>query len=135
MPLSAYEQKVLEQMERHLAQDDPKLASAFAEKKVRQPGALRRRVILVIGLAVGLAGIVIGIVVGFAIYTAMGLLVVFASIAQYAVAQLATPGFQGAQRVHPLDVQAAQKKDKSSRLARFEERWDRRQGYRGQQLP
>ena len=135
MPLSAYEQRVLEQMERHLAQDDPKLASAFAEKKVRQPGAVRRRVMLVIGTGLGLAGIITGVVLGFAIYAAIGLLVFFASVAQYAVAQSAAAGVHGAAKVHPLDVQRAKKKERRNRTSRFEERWDRRQGNRGQQLP
>lgn len=58
MPLSEYEQRMLDQMEQQLRSDDPKLASTFAERS--RPSA--RRLTLGIALfALGLVALVSGV--------------------------------------------------------------------------
>ena len=53
MPLSEYEQRVLEQMERQLASDDPRLANTLTQRG-RRP--VLRYVLSSIGAAAGLRG-------------------------------------------------------------------------------
>ena len=57
MPLSEYEQRVLEQMERQLASDDPRLANTLTQRG-RRP--VLRYVLAGVGVAVGLLLLVLG---------------------------------------------------------------------------
>ena len=57
MPLSEYEQRVLEQMERQLTSDDPKLVNTF---QGRGHSSLRRWLLTGTGALVGLTVLVIG---------------------------------------------------------------------------
>ncbi len=57
MPLSEYEQRVLEQMERALTSDDPRLANTL-QSSGRKP--VLRYVIAGVGLVVGLLVLVLG---------------------------------------------------------------------------
>lgn len=60
MPLSEHEQRLLEQMERQLYADDPKLASTL--RGSRHSFRTRHQVVLgVIGLAIGLSMLVAGV--------------------------------------------------------------------------
>ncbi|MDN5688851.1 MAG: DUF3040 domain-containing protein [Brachybacterium sp.] len=53
MPLSDHEQKMLDEMERQLFADDPRLARAFAPTKSRRRSGRR--------IAIGLGGVVVGL--------------------------------------------------------------------------
>ena len=55
MPLSEHEQKMLDEMERQLFADDPRLARAFAPKK--NPRRSGRRI------GIGLGGVAVGLVI------------------------------------------------------------------------
>src|SRR5690625_7986441 len=55
MPLSEHEQKMLDEMERRLFADDPRLARAFAPKKAPRNSGCR--------IAIGLGAVVLGLVV------------------------------------------------------------------------
>ena len=57
MPLSEYEQRVLEQMERQLTSDDPRLANTLTQRGHRPFG---RYVIAGVGASVGLLLLVLG---------------------------------------------------------------------------
>lgn len=55
MPLSEHEQKMLDEMERQLFADDPRLARAFAPKKTTRNNGRR--------IAIGLGAVVLGLIV------------------------------------------------------------------------
>ena len=58
MPLSEYEQRVLEQMERQLTSDDPRLANTLTQRGGRRP--VVRYVVAGVGAVVGLLLLVVG---------------------------------------------------------------------------
>ena len=61
MPLSEHEQRLLEQLERALQDEDPKFASALQGARLR--GRLRLRLLLAgLGVLLGVAGLVYGII-------------------------------------------------------------------------
>ena len=61
MPLSDHEQRLLEQLERALQDEDPKFASALQGARLR--GRLRLRLLLAgLGMLIGLAALVYGLV-------------------------------------------------------------------------
>lgn len=63
MPLSEHEQRLLEQLERALQDEDPKFASALQGDRVRR--RLRLRLMLAgVGMLVGLGALVYGLVAG-----------------------------------------------------------------------
>ena len=55
MPLSEHEQKMLDEMERQLFADDPRLARAFAPKKTPRRSGRR--------IGIGLGGVAVGLVI------------------------------------------------------------------------
>ena len=58
MPLSEYEQRMLEQMERQLHSVDPKLADSMSEPRPARPRVVLGVVLLVVGVGVLVAGAV-----------------------------------------------------------------------------
>lgn len=119
MPLSEYEQRVLEQMERHLSSDDPQLAQRLASKG-RRSGT--RYTIAIIGSAVGLLLLVLGAYLSQAWVGVVGFVTMFAAVA-FAFARPGRPAATGgATRARTR---------KPSLMSRLEERWEqRRQGGR-----
>jgi hypothetical protein len=117
MPLSEYEQRVLDQLEQQLASEDPKL-----ESRLTAPPASRRgRVSLGLALVVvGLAALVIGLVVS-VIWVSMGGFVVMFAGAYWA---LTTPkaGQAGAKKA----AKAPSPKKRSRMQERFERRFEER---------
>ncbi len=77
MPLSEYEQRVLEQMERALTSDDPRLASTL-QSSGRRP--VVRYVVAGVGLAVGLLVLVLGAASSNAWLGVIGFAVMFAAV-------------------------------------------------------
>lgn len=133
MPLSEYEQRVLEQMERQLTSDDPRLANTLTQRGHRRP--LGRYVIAGAGAAVGLLLLVLGAANSVPWLGVVGFVVMFAAVAfAFAVPQRAGHGpgprgvVQSDGQVKPTTSSARRK---TSLMSRLEERWERRRGEGG----
>lgn len=128
MPLSEYEQRVLEQMERQLTSDDPKLASTLHG---RAPSPLRRWILAGAGFLAGLAVLVAGAAASLAWLGVLGFVAMFVSVLL---------AFSGPRR-GPVGVVGADGtvrsaatsggKQKRGLLSRLEDRWERRRQQRG----
>lgn len=124
MPLSDHEQRMLEELERQLSVDDPRLARTF-----RQSGAPRRdrrRIMLgIAGVIVGLGLLITGVAmsaiwlgaVAFALMVAGGIWAVTAPVRS---ARPTAPGAP-APTAHPSSAGGS-----SPFMRRMEQRWDRR---------
>ncbi len=129
MPLSEYEQRVLEQMERQLSTDDPKLAGTFQSPK-SQSRSGGRYVLAGVGVVVGLLLLVLGVAKSTTILGVIGFAVMFAAVVfafskpshKPETGPIGSVGPDG--RVRP----AAQKArgGKQTFMRRLEERWDQR---------
>ncbi|MBI9115474.1 DUF3040 domain-containing protein [Sanguibacter suaedae] len=139
MPLSEYEQRVLEQMERELTSDDPRLATTL---KSTAPRSGTRYVVAGVGLVVGLLALVVGVAQSVPWVGVVGFVIMFSAVT-YALAQparrqvvtgpIGTVSADGAIR-RPTGRrggggQGPRRGAASSRgsfMERLEERWDRR---------
>lgn len=118
MPLSEHEQKLLEQLEKQLHEDDPKFASSMGS----DPGRSWSTRHLVIGVLAGLAGIgllLAGvwmqiILVGVLGFVVMGAGVYFATMRSSTIGRSRAAGGRKAG------------KPRSSFMSNLEERWDER---------
>lgn len=130
MPLSEYEQRVLEQMERQLTSDDPRLANTLQSKGSR---GITRWVIAGSGFVVGMLVLVAGAssdglwlgVIGFLLMFAAG---VFAFAAPRASGPTGVVNAKGG--VTPRRGAPA-KKQGGGFLHKFEQRWDKRRDQDG----
>ncbi|HEY8457912.1 MAG TPA: DUF3040 domain-containing protein [Actinopolymorphaceae bacterium] len=142
MPLSDHEQRLLEQMERALAAEDPKLASALRgiDLRTRQ----RRRamigaVVFVVGMVMMLGGAIMMTtgrnVAGFIIISVLGFLVMLLSAYYVATRLRQMPAAGEVPKVVPLRSRGSRPRTKSkskgakggeSFMQRMEERWRRR---------
>ena len=120
MPLSEHEQRLLEQMERQLYADDPKLASTLrgSGRSLRS----RHRLLLgIVGVAGGLALLVAGVASQFWPLGVAGFLVMLAG------GWWASTGWQGGSAAAaPAPQQSPKSSQRSGFMSRIEERWDRR---------
>lgn len=119
MPLSEYEQRVLEQMERQLRSDDPKLASALHG---RGGSRVRIWVLAAIGGLAGLGMLIAGAAVPLPVLGLVGFVVMFGSV----LLVFSRPRSRGAAAA--TGGPAPAKPKKPGMLSRFEERWERRRG-------
>jgi len=132
MPLSEYEQRVLEQMERQLASDDPRLANTLT-KRSRRP--VSRYAVAGVGVLVGLLLLVVGAARSLPWLGIVGFVVMFAAVA-FAVAMPHRPA-AGPSGIVAEDgsVRPTAKKKSARRtrsfMSRLEERWDRRRDQDG----
>ncbi len=118
MPLSEHEQKLLEQLEKQLNEDDPKFASSMGS----DPGRSWSTRHLVIGVLAGLAGIgllLAGvwmqiILVGVLGFVVMGAGVYFATMRSSTIGRSRAPGGR------------KPGKSRSSFMSNLEQRWDER---------
>lgn len=134
MPLSEYEQRVLEQMERALTSDDPRLANTLQSAE-RHP--VWRYVVAVLGVAAGLLLLVLGAASSQWIVGIAGFVVMFAGV-MFALVRRRTRsgpvgvvGSTGAVASKRRSTSAGSSKAASSRsghsfMERLEERWERR---------
>jgi Protein of unknown function (DUF3040) len=128
MPLSEYEQRVLEQMERQLTSDDPRLANTLTQRGRRPFG---RYVIAGVGATVGLLLLVLGAANSQAWLGVVGFVVMFAAVA------FAFADPRGSRRSGPKGVVQSDgavrpaKKQRAGLMSRLEERWERRRGESG----
>lgn len=122
MPLSEYEQRVLEQMERQLSSDDPKLVNTFQGGATR---SVRRWLLTGAGALVGLAVLVLGVVLPNAVVGVLGFVLMFVSVVLAVSpprrrASLGVVSDSGAVR------RPAMKAPSGGFMQRLEARWDRR---------
>lgn len=125
MPLSEYEQRVLEEMEQQLRSDDPKLAKAISS------GAPRRPLQVVLGAVVVLAGI--GLLFT-GLYTQLLVLGIVGFVAMFGgvlVALRRSGSGPSAPSDAPRDnVRPMRRPRGRGFMDRLEERWDRRRDER-----
>lgn len=126
MPLSEYEQRVLEQMERQLTSDDPKLANTF---QGRATSGLRRWLLTGVGALAGLTLLVLGAAtsrpwLGVLGFVAMFVAALFAFSPPRRRGPVGVVGSDGAVRGRPAPRPAPRRT--AGFLSRLEERWDRR---------
>ncbi len=119
MPLSEYEQRVLEQMEQQLTSDDPKLASTLTSKA---PRALSRRVLAGVGVVVGLILLIVGSASSIPWLGVVGFLVMFAAV----TFAFAVPRRAGSQEAATSRNKPPARPSRKGFMARLEDRWDRR---------
>ena len=141
MPLSEEELRLLEQMERALVAEDPKLASTLRGTRLRQRA--RRQIILgAVGFVLGLAGLMAGVVlpmvavgiVGFLLMLGSAYLALSSWRARDAAASAPTvqqdPGqlrvIRGGKAGRGRAPKAPKRGSQGSMMERFEERWRRR---------
>jgi Protein of unknown function (DUF3040) len=128
MPLSEYEQRVLEQMERQLTSDDPRLANTLQSRGSSRRG-VGRWFLVGAGFIGGLLLLVAGAAMSQLWLGVIGFLLMFGAVA-YAFAGPQTSGPAGVVRgdgsVAPRNRGAKKPAARAGFMARLEERWDRR---------
>lgn len=119
MPLSEYEQRMLEQMERQLRSDDPKLADTLGSR--RRAGV---RVLLgTLAVLAGVGGLVAGVATQLPWLGVIGFLSMFGGVWVAVSAPQSPPATGGPVRA------AGSRPGKPQRpgfMERLEDRWDRR---------
>lgn len=128
MPLSEHEQKMLEEMERQLFADDPKLAHAF--RRSDRPRRSPKRLALGLGIAgLGLVLLVAAVLIPFVPAGVAGFLMMLGGIVW---AILETPKQNASESSSPQGQRngrtAAASPQRSGFVQRMEDRWDRRSG-------
>ena len=121
MPLSEYEQRVLEQMERQLTSDDPRLANTLTARG-RTP--VKRYVLAGTGAVVGLLLLVAGAALSLAWLGVIGFVIMFAAVA-FAFASPRQSGPAGVVRSDGR-VTPARTKRQGGLMKRLDERWQHR---------
>ena len=149
MPLSEEELRLLEQMERALVQEDPKLASTLRGTTLRQ-SARRRAILAGIGFAIGVAVLIAGAYFTVTIVGIVGFVVMLGS-ATMALTSLrgssgpteAASGAEPTSKAGFTVIEGGRSKRRTPRLRghsastsgsfmeRMEERWRRRRDERG----
>lgn len=128
MPLSEYEQRVLEQMERQLTSDDPKLVNTFQGGGTR---TVKRWLLTGAGALAGLTVLVIGAATSQPLIGVLGFVAMFASV----VLAFSPPRRKGPVGIVTENGGTRPRPQARSAspgfLARFEQRWDRRRDERG----
>jgi Protein of unknown function (DUF3040) len=131
VPLSEHEQRLLEQMERALYAEDPKLASALRGADLR--AHYRRRALYAVGgFVVGVALLMTGAVVPIIPVSIVGFVLMLAS-ALFAVSswrRIPAPGDLGV-AAGAVQKSAKRPRRKGRVMSRVEERWRRRRDESG----
>lgn len=131
MPLSEYEQRVLEQMERALTSDDPRLANTLQSSGRR---SVLRYVLAGAAVVAGLLLLVVGVASSSTWIGVVGFILMFAGVVFAVAAPRRKSGPAGVVDAEGNVVPPQPGKDKakssgggwSGLLTRLEERWDRR---------
>ncbi|CAB4871350.1 unannotated protein [freshwater metagenome] len=130
MPLSDHEQRMLEQMERALYEDDPKLASTLRGSGFGS-GVRRRFGLAAIGFLIGVALLLVGVIFQIEPVSILGFIQMLLSVT-YVIAwrgKPATPDtVEGAIGPNP---KAAKKRKNASFMDGVEDRWRRRNDENG----
>lgn len=122
MPLSEYEQRVLEQMERQLTSDDPKLVSTLRGGR----STLSRWLLTGLGALAGLTMLVVGTAASIPVVGILGFVVMFV-----AVVLAFTPSRKGPVGTVQADGSVRRQAPRQHQrgkgfVERLEERWERR---------
>jgi len=125
MPLSEYEQRVLEQMERQLTSDDPRLANTLTSRG-RKP--VLRYVLGGIGAVVGLLLLVVGAAASEVWLGVLGFVVMFASVAIAFTRPRRSGGPVGVVRADGSTAPRPSPAPRAKKgfMSRMEDRWDKR---------
>ncbi|GAA4154300.1 DUF3040 domain-containing protein [Gryllotalpicola daejeonensis] len=128
MPLSEHEQRLLDEMERNLYQNDADFVANISQTPRRKP-AYRAIVLGVLLAVIGVAVLVLGVAISLAIVGILGFLVMFVG-----VLVAITPGRRrGGDPLFTAQGGSAQsgsgtrQKNSSDFMDRLGERWDKRQ--------
>lgn len=128
MPLSEYEQRVLEQMERQLTSDDPRLANTLQSRGGRR--GVGRWLIVGAGFVGGLLLLVAGAAMSQLWLGVIGFLLMFGAVAFAFAGPSASSGPVGVVRgdgtVGPRPARGQKPPARRGFMDRLEERWDRR---------
>ncbi len=118
MPLSEHEQKLLEQLEKQLNEDDPKFASSMGSAAGRS-WSTRHLVIGVLAALAGIALLLVGVTLQIIVVGVLGFVVMGAGV------YFATTRSSGVGRSR---AEGGRKpgKPRSSFMSNLEERWDER---------
>jgi hypothetical protein len=121
MPLSEQEQRLLDEMERHLMRNDADVVSAQRDGRSLSYRNIVYGTVLVLA---GLAGLIVGVSTQIIFIGVIGFAVMLAGVI------LAVTPTRGAGRVDGgrASRPAPQRSSSSSFMDRMNERWDRRQG-------
>ena len=141
MPLSEEELRLLEQMERALVAEDPKLASTLRGTRLRQR-ARRQVVIGAVGFVIGLGGLMAGVVLPMVAVGIVGFLLMpgsaYLALSSWRARDAAPAGPVAAASEDPGPLRmirggksgrtrpAKRTANHGSMMERFEERWRRR---------
>lgn len=131
MPLSEYEQRVLEQMERQLATDDPRLANTLTQRG-RRP--VLRYVLSGVGATAGLLLLVLGVATARPALGVVGFVLMFAAVAYVFAAPRGRKARAESEAEHPsrnASTSRGRSAGRRSFMTRLEERWDRRRDESG----
>lgn len=132
MPLSEHEQKMLDEMERQLFADDPRLARAFSPRRTTSRRSGRRILLGLGGVVLGLALLVVAVslpavwlgVLAFLVMLAGAVYAVTAPSPSASGQEGSDGGGGGSARPGP----AAPRGDGGAFMRRMEERWEKRSG-------
>ena len=123
MPLSEQEQRLLDEMERHLMRNDADVVSAPRDGRSLSYRNIVYGTILVL---LGLGGLIVGVSVPLIVVGVIGFVIMLGG-----VVLAVTPGRgPGRIRVEPDQAAARAPQKSSSFMDRMNDRWDRRQGER-----
>lgn len=127
MPLSEYEQRVLEQMEQQLYSEDPKLASAMAPSA---PRAGIRYVLAGAGVIAGVILLVVGVMKSVPAVGIIGFAIMFGGVAYALLGPTTKKGplgtVDGNGKIVPTATKSSKRRTSGDFMSRLEERWDRR---------
>lgn len=121
MPLSEYERRVLDQMERQLQSDDPKLASSLQGAPAN---GVKRWLLVGLGVAVGIAVLVVGAATGQTVVGVLGFVLMFGAVVL---------GFTPRRHAGPAKRSgpAAPTAPKGGFMKNLEDRWEHRRDQSG----
>lgn len=129
MPLSEYEQRVLDQMERALTSDDPRWATTM---KSTQPRSGLRWIVAGVAVVAGLLILVLGVFLKQPIVGVLGFVAMFAGVLfAFTAPKSSSSGPEGVvdgDGSVQASPKSAVKTTKPGFFNRLEDRWDRRRG-------
>lgn len=118
MPLSEQEQRLLDEMERHLMHNDADVVSAPRDGRTLSYRNIVYGTVLVL---VGLGGLIAGVNIPLIVIGVIGFVVMLGGVV-LAVTPTRAPG-----RVAPAPARTAKARSGTSFMDRMNDRWDRRQ--------
>lgn len=121
MPLSEQEQRLLDEMERHLMRNDADVVSAPRDGRTLSYRNIVYGTILVL---VGLGGLIVGVSLPLIVVGVLGFVVMLGGVV------LAVTPTRGPGRVRVENEKPAAARQSASFMDRMNDRWDKRQGER-----